>query len=449
MTVLHVTFKPNSASAARIKAVHSVGGAVLYEGKSKGLKNICIVVVPDDKVAALSSNTNVVSVDRDSNIKLFDVSVDAVLSKDYAANWGVGRINAQQVHATGNRGEGSKVAVLDTGSWIGHPDLTRAGEFDAISPGTPVTDGHGHGSHTHGIIGSQINGVGSVGVAPGASIYPVKVLDDNGSGAWSTIIIAVDWCIQNGMNIMSCSFGGGDPGSAVAAAFQAADDAGIHSVCSAGNSSGGAVGFPAALTSCISVVSTDQNDASSSYNSLGDENEVAGPGRNIRSAWKDGEYRTISGTSMAAPHVSGIMALAIKAGVADPRSNIPNAVVDLGQTGRDRLFGYGLLMADLMVGAPANPVFDRNILVNSSKSTDEDGTIIEYWFNMGDGSTPIIQDTPIHDYTYSEDGIFLLRVAVKDDKLLWSVVEELTVEIKKQDTGENVRPVCRFDVSNA
>ena len=202
MTVLHVTFKPSSSSAARTNAVQGVGGTVLHTCNSKGLKNICIVDVTYDKVDALLSSTIVASVDRDSNIKLFDVIVEAVLSKDYAANWGVGRINAQQVHATGNRGEGSKVAVLDTGSWRGHPDLTRAGEYHAISPGTPVTDGNGHGSHTHGTIGSQINGVGSVGVAPGASIYPVKVLDDNGSGSWSTIIIAVDWCIQNGMNIM-------------------------------------------------------------------------------------------------------------------------------------------------------------------------------------------------------------------------------------------------------
>ena len=400
--------------------------------------------MPDDKVGALQSNTTVVSVDRDSPIKLFD----PIYSKDYKSSWGVGRINAQQVHEDGNTGEDVNVAVLDTGSWMGHSDLTRAGEYNAISPGTPVTDGHGHGSHTHGTIGAQINEDGAAGVAPGANIFPVKVLDDNGSGSWSTIIVAIDWCIQNGMQILSCSFGGGDPGSAVKTAFQAAADAGIYSVCAAGNSSGGPTGFPAAFLSCISVVSTDENDTSSSYNSLGDENEVAGPGRNIFSTWKDGGYKTISGTSMATPHVSGIFALGIKAGIEDLRLNIRSSVIDLGQKGRDQFYGYGLLMADLFVGAPDNPVLNRHIKVNASKSTDEDGTIIEYWFNMGDGTEAIRQTTPVLDYTYASSGTFLIKSAVKDDKDLWSVIEELTVDIENQ-AGENIRPVCRFEVTNA
>lgn len=444
---LMVTFKANQTVAVRAKIVTDLGGKIVHQCKAAGAREICVVELGDDKIRTLSGRAGVANVTRDSGMRLQAIEVDTVLANNY--QWGALRINAPQVHATGNLGGGKdgedlRIAVLDTGSEAGHPDLVRAGEFHARSPGTPVTDKNGHGTFTHGIIGAQDNDFGVTGIAPEAAIYPVVVLSDSGVGAWSDVLVATDWCIQNGIKIMSCSFGGTrHPGNELETILQAAADVGIQIVCSAGNGSGRPTGWPAAFDSCIAVASTDEDDTPSSYNSRGKPNEVAGPGRLVKSTYKGGSYRVLSGTSVSAPHVAGVIALGLTAGIADPRAKIPNAVVDLGPAGRDEVTGHGLLMADLMVDLTANPIFGRTVELDTSKSSDPDGTLIDHWFDTGEGSRR--GEGSVIEHTYSQDGIYKVRAAVQDNLKKWSPVIEQTIEVKGKP-AENIPPTCRLEV---
>ena len=442
--MLIITFMADLSIAQRVQIVKDLDGTIVHQCRAAGAQEICVVEMDDDKIQTLAGRSGVANVTRDSTIRLQELGIDAVFAKDYESSWGVRRVNAPQVHATGNKGGGKRIAVLDTGSWANHPDLDRAGEFHAISPGTPVTDVHGHGTHTHGIIGAQINDVGAAGVAPEAAIFPVVVMSDSGSGAWSTVVVAVDWCIQNNMEILSCSFGGSShPGSELETIMQVAADKGIQIVCAAGNGNGGRTLWPAAFDSCISVASTDEDDTPSSYNSVGPQNEVAGPGRGIFSTYKNGAYATLSGTSMAAPFVAAIFALMLTAGITNPREKIKDAVLDLDPAGRDEVTGWGLLLADLAVDAPENPIFPRSVVFDSSRSSDPDGSIIGYWFLTGEGAKT--GDAAIIEHTYSQDGIYKVRAAVRDNDMVWSPIVDRTIEIKG-NPAENVPPVCRLEV---
>ena len=123
-------------------------------------------------------------------------------------------------------------------------------------------------------------------------------------------------------------------------------------IAAAGNDDAGQVVFPAAYDSVIAVSSTDADDSLSSFSSIGPEVELAAPGRNIFSTWNDGGYTTISGTSMAAPHVSGVAALAVEANPllsnVEIRNLLQSTADDLGAFGRDNLFGFGLVDAELI-----------------------------------------------------------------------------------------------------
>ena len=144
-----------------------------------------------------------------------------------------------------------------------------------------------------------------------------------------------------------------DPGTTVRAAIDRAAAAGIVVICSAGNSGAGAdtVGFPAKYTSCIAVASTTSSDSWSSFSSTGSGVDIAAPGSSIYSCRMGGGYTTMSGTSMAAPHAAGAVALLLGAGVSDTNGNgivndevrslLQSTAVDLGTAGFDNYFGYG------------------------------------------------------------------------------------------------------------
>jgi len=272
--------------------------------------------------------------------------------------WGVDRIDAELAWAT-STGLGVKVAVLDTGIDYSHPDLDDnvKGGVSVVGPITSTDprdwkDKNGHGTHVAGIIAAENNTIGVVGVAPGASLYAVKVLNNAGIGTYADVIDGIEWSIKNGMQVISMSFGGSSYSQALEDACNAAYNAGLILVAAAGNSGDGdpetnEVLYPAAYASVIAVGATDINDVAPYWSSSGPEVELAAPGVDIKSTWLDGTYETLSGTSMACPHVSGTVAL-----IWAKNSTLTNGEVrTLLQTTADplgdtRVYGYGLVDAE-------------------------------------------------------------------------------------------------------
>jgi subtilisin family serine protease len=232
--------------------------------------------------------------------------------------WGVKRLNAAAAWDYG-AGKGVKVAIIDTGMDFNHPDLAphyKGGYNAIISTASPLDD-HGHGTHVSGTIGAIKDLAGVVGVAPEADLYAVKVLDKNGSGQYSWIVDGIDWAIANHMQVINMSLGGGSGTEALKQVMIKAEQAGVTVVCAAGNDSG-PVNYPAKYPQAIAVSASDNADKIASFSSRGAEILVIAPGVNIYSTRKGGGYTTMSGTSMASPHVAGLAALAIGAGAKNP-----------------------------------------------------------------------------------------------------------------------------------
>ncbi len=253
-------------------------------------------------------------------------AIDAELNN----TWGVDRIDADLVHASGNKGTGIKVAIIDSGIDYTHPDLDAnyAGGFDFVNNDNDPMDDNGHGTHVAGTVAAEDNDdpASVVGVAPQAKLYALKVLSSSGSGSYSDVIAALEWAVDNGMQVTNNSYGSsGNPGSIVKAAFDNSYAAGVLHVAAAGNSGncggkGDNVIYPAWWESLIAVGATNNSDGSPCSSSTGPDVELAAPGVSINSTVPTGNcklcdnsgYKLLSGTSMASPHVAGTVALVLK-----------------------------------------------------------------------------------------------------------------------------------------
>ncbi|WP_281246397.1 S8 family peptidase [Desulfoscipio geothermicus] len=186
--------------------------------------------------------------------------------------WGVNRIDAELAWPQ-NTGQGVKVAVLDTGIDLSHPDLLAniKGGYNAIKPNKSPADDNGHGTHVAGIIAAVNDNIGVVGVAPQAELYAVKVLSANGSGYLSDIIEGLEWCITNNMQVINMSLGTSSEVQSFHDAVIKVYNAGIVMVAAAGNSGPGdnTVEYPAKYEEVIAVSATSDNDAIASFSSRG------------------------------------------------------------------------------------------------------------------------------------------------------------------------------------
>jgi subtilisin len=280
--------------------------------------------------------------------------------------WNISLVKAPQAWARGLRGEGIKVAVLDTGI-APHPDLVISGGVSFIPGVISHNDGHSHGTHCAGIIGARNNRIGVVGVAPRCSLYAVKVLADSGSGNSSWIIAGMEWCIRNGMKVASMSLGGSNPPMvAYATAVKRCQDNGVTVVVASGNSYGTSFPWVCAPAnsfttgvnnaSPIAVGSVDERCQIASSSSRGGSHanwnqvQVVAPGVRINSTILNKGYGTKSGTSMACPHVAGLAALLCQRypGItpANIKRRISTTSTDLGTRGFDTTYGFGLINCD-------------------------------------------------------------------------------------------------------
>ncbi len=347
--------------------------------------------------------------------------------------WGINAVNAPTAHARGTKGSGVKVGIIDTGIDHGHPDL--AGNYvsgiDYVNGDNDPMDDNGHGSHVSGTVAAVDNSIGVIGVAPSASLYGIKVLDAAGSGTFSNVVAGIDWAAANGMDVVNMSLGASIGTSALQTACDNAYASGVVICAAAGNDYGGPVGYPAKYSSTIAVSAVDQNNNLANFSNKGPEVEVTAPGVGIVSTYKNGQYATLDGTSMATPHVAGVVALIWSTGqftsATAVRNQLTSTATDIGAAGRDNNFGFGLVNADAAtnVGPPPNqaPTANANgpysgttasaIAFSSAGSSDADGTIVGYSWDFGDGGTSTAANP---NYTYSAGGTFNVTLTVTDDQ---------------------------------
>jgi subtilisin len=295
--------------------------------------------------AARLSPTGLARVKADSRV-LFISEDRAVAIAAQSLPTGVNRIEGDLSSTRSGNGSGAvnvPVAVIDTGIDLDHPDLNVVGGTNC-STGRSYDDGNGHGTHVAGTIGARDDGNGVVGMAPGTPLYAVRVLNNAGSGSWSAVVCGIDWVTANagskGIKVANMSLGGsgsdrGCNGDALHKAICNSVAAGVTYTVAAGNSAANLSGFvPAAYNEVLTVTAvadfnglpgggagatcrSDVDDTAadfSNFTTAGSSDEghtIAAPGVCILSSWKHGGYNTISGTSMASPHVAGTAALCI------------------------------------------------------------------------------------------------------------------------------------------
>jgi subtilisin len=295
-------------------AIHGYSARMSATAAQRVANDPRVLLVQPDGIVTTTAQTTPTGVNR----------IDAELSPTARINGVDERVNVD-------------VAVIDTGVDLDHPDLNvyTAGAKNC-SKGNTADDGNGHGTHVSGTIGALDDGNGVVGVAPGARVWPVRVLNNAGSGTWADVICGIDYVAANASQIEVASMSLGGSGSdsvcgtnkdAMHEAICAAVNAGVTFVVAAGNDATNASGFvPAAYDEVITVSAladfnglpgggaaptcrTDVDDTFADFSNYGADVDIIAPGVCILSTWKGATYDTISGTSMATPHVSGAAAL--------------------------------------------------------------------------------------------------------------------------------------------
>ncbi|MFP3322921.1 S8 family peptidase [Planococcus sp. SIMBA_160] len=262
-----------------------------------------------------------------NNIHLIPYRVEQVTAAPPRIPEGVRMIQAPEVWESAEHGKGNVVAVLDTGCQSDHPDLSArivgGRNFTRDDGGDPeqFEDYNGHGTHVAGTIAASLTDEeGVVGVAPLADLLVVKVLNKEGSGSYEGIIAgihyAIDWRGPNGekTTIISMSLGGPEDHPELYEAVKRAVDAGIPVICAAGNEGDDSYdtdefAYPGAYGEVIQVGAVDFDRRIAPFSNTNNEIDLVAPGINIYSTYLEGKYASLSGTSMATPHVSGALAL--------------------------------------------------------------------------------------------------------------------------------------------
>lgn len=352
-----VTLNKN-ASLATTSFAEGAGGTPVFNAKGE----------MDDVVAAQLMRSmgaryiktipshNIVVVEMDKNTKnvmsassnVGDVSDDPVrYLMAQTTPYGIPMVQANQL--TQSDTSARKVCVIDTGYNAGHPHLpTGAGIANNSQVGLWYNDGNGHGTHVAGTIAAVSNNEGVVGVYPGVDVYAVKIFNDSGNWTFASDLIAgIQQCKDAGSNVVNMSLGGGSSSTAESNAMQGFNDDGIMLVAAAGNDGNSSFSYPASYDAVISVAAVGSNESRASYSQYNSQVEIAGPGSAVESTWPVNTYNTISGTSMATPHVAGAAALVWsffpQCSDDEIRAVLNNTAKDKGSAGRDNFYGHGIV----------------------------------------------------------------------------------------------------------
>lgn len=331
------------------------------------LAHAAVAVLPDEAAARrLSRDPRVAVVEDDAVVRVAGKPTAPAATATQKLPWGVDRVDAEVVWPT-TTGDPVKVAVIDTGIQGGHADLAAnvKGGFSAVAYTADWADDNGHGTHVAGTIAAADNTIGVVGVAHAADLYGVKVLDSRGSGYVSDVIKGLDWAVANGMDVANMSLSANVYVYAFDLAVRRATEAGVVLVAAAGNTGPGknTVGYPAKFASVVAVGATDAKNKVATFSSRGPEVDLVAPGVSIYSTYLRDGYATMSGTSMASPHVAGVAALLLTMSVgrwdadadggwnpAEVENALRTTAIDLGTPGADTAYGSGLVQADAALG---------------------------------------------------------------------------------------------------
>jgi subtilisin family serine protease len=287
------------------------------------------VAMPDEAAAQLSRNPNVVSVVQNGAVHVDTTQI--------SPPWGLDRIDEEYLPLDGNydyvaNGAGVRAYIIDTGIRTTHTQFGGRASIgtDTVGDGQNGNDCNGHGTHVSGTVAGS-----TYGVAKGASLIAVRVLNCSGSGSWAGVIAGIDWVTADhaahpGPAVANMSLGGGYVQS-VNDAVARSTAAGVTYAIAAGNSNANACNYsPSSTPSAITVAATTSTDARASYSNIGPCVDVFAPGSSILSAWNssDTATNTISGTSMATPHVTGVAALYLSLHPAASPSAVSTAIVN-------------------------------------------------------------------------------------------------------------------------
>lgn len=294
---------------------------------------------------------------KDDNVKAIVENIECHLVAQ-TLPWNIPMVSAPSAWSGGHTGLGIKVAVLDTGIYLTHPDLSAniKGGYNVINPKKSANDDNGHGTHVAGIIAALDNTIGVVGVAPKASLYAVKVLNAAGSGTLAGLIKGIQWAIDHDMDVINMSLGFGTATEAQLVPLEdtinAAVNANITVVAAAGNDATHFTELPGRYPAVLAVAAVDSNRNLAYFNSTG-KIDFSVPGVSIYSTYKK-SYATLSGTSMATPHVAGAVAVVMSSaesdldhdGAVEPsevEAILASLAIDLATPGFDNVSGYGLI----------------------------------------------------------------------------------------------------------
>ncbi len=276
-------------------------------------------------------------------------------------------IQAADAWGSCSQGQAVTIAVVDTGIDLDHSDLQAnlASGKSFVDGVSSANDDYGHGTHVAGIVAAVANNGGVVGVAPLATLMPVKVLDNQGSGSLYAVAQGIEWATDHGADIINLSLGSVSDSSTLEDAVEYAYDEGVLLVAAGGNCGSSTYYlsgcdyqnqplYPGAYDQVMAVAATDSGDARAGFSNQGSYIEIAAPGSSIYSTYSGGGYTTMSGTSMATPHVAGLAALiwSQHSGWTNKqvRARIRATAEDLGASGWDQQFGYGRIDAAAAMG---------------------------------------------------------------------------------------------------
>jgi len=316
-----------SGVSLQVAQVQSLGlsvGAQVQQVYTAALQGLA-VGLSDSQLAALRANPSVDYIEADQVI-----SIDTTQT---GATWGIDRIDQRALPLSGtysytNTGSGVRAYIIDTGIRTSHNEFGGRASvgYDAIGDGQNGQDCNGHGTHVSGTVGGS-----TYGVAKSVSLIAVRVLNCSGSGSNSGVIAGVDWVRQNAIKpaVANMSLGGG-ASSALDTAVSNTIASGVTFAIAAGNSNRNACNYsPARVSTAITVGATTSTDTRASYSNYGSCLDIFAPGSSITSAWNtsDTATNTISGTSMATPHVAGVAALYLQGNPTASPSTVRNALV--------------------------------------------------------------------------------------------------------------------------